>query len=393
MYSFDHDLGHFVSIGPATVSEDGSAITSNPGVGILKAGWHCGGNPASAGAPHDCPGCLICNGNQCVLGCRLGAASSSPLVVMPKAAPSCCTPKDPCETKPGTCLPGGGCKGVPVEVTAVGGACIVEQGMSTTFTAQSNEPSKVNWSAIGGNPASGKGPSFSIQFGSPGQYTVTASCKNSQSKTVEVARDCASITPQYLPVKIDPYPPVGNSFGSVQPLSLQVIALPCATGGQWCLRLSQLHLSYGFGINGGGNIDVNSADDPVVTALTCSEIIADLDPPPPGTPNGPDRTKYWSSTITTTHEQKHEVDYLKKVADKTYQEIIAFAADPARCSGCSKPSPAAVIREAAALYKSNYNTYLLTAEEDAHDVSNALYANLVIQIRVRAQSEGWTQCE
>jgi hypothetical protein len=66
MYSFDHDLGHFVSIGPATVSEDGTLIRSNPGVGILKAGWHCGGNPGGTGTPHDCPLCRKCEDETCV---------------------------------------------------------------------------------------------------------------------------------------------------------------------------------------------------------------------------------------------------------------------------------------------------------------------------------------
>jgi len=66
MYSFDHDLGHFVSIGPATVSEDGSAIVSNLGVGVLKAGWHCCGDPAAGGTPEDCADCLKCTGNNCV---------------------------------------------------------------------------------------------------------------------------------------------------------------------------------------------------------------------------------------------------------------------------------------------------------------------------------------
>ncbi|HUG74074.1 MAG TPA: carboxypeptidase regulatory-like domain-containing protein [Acidimicrobiia bacterium] len=65
MYSFDHDLGHFVSIGPATVSDDGTIVTSNPGVGILKAGWHCGGNPAGSGTTHDCPQCQSCVNNRC----------------------------------------------------------------------------------------------------------------------------------------------------------------------------------------------------------------------------------------------------------------------------------------------------------------------------------------
>jgi hypothetical protein len=65
-YSFDHDLGHFVSIGPATVSEDGSLVTSNPGVGIVKAGWHCGGNSSSSGTTHNCPQCLKCENEHCV---------------------------------------------------------------------------------------------------------------------------------------------------------------------------------------------------------------------------------------------------------------------------------------------------------------------------------------
>ena len=67
LYSFDHDLGHFVSIGPGTVSDDGTLLVSDPGVGILKAGWHCGGDPQSAtGAAHDCPECLTCVGTTCV---------------------------------------------------------------------------------------------------------------------------------------------------------------------------------------------------------------------------------------------------------------------------------------------------------------------------------------
>ncbi len=49
MYSYDHDLGMFIAIGTGTVSDDGSMIASNSGVGVLKAGWHCGGNPNSSG--------------------------------------------------------------------------------------------------------------------------------------------------------------------------------------------------------------------------------------------------------------------------------------------------------------------------------------------------------
>ena len=61
MYSFDHDLGHFVSIGPATISDDGTVITANPGVGVIKAGWHCCGNPAAMAIPFECPDCKTCD--------------------------------------------------------------------------------------------------------------------------------------------------------------------------------------------------------------------------------------------------------------------------------------------------------------------------------------------
>jgi hypothetical protein len=65
MYSYDHDLSVFVAIGTATVSDDGSVIASDPGVGVLKAGWHCGGDPNASGHVADCPDCTICQGNRC----------------------------------------------------------------------------------------------------------------------------------------------------------------------------------------------------------------------------------------------------------------------------------------------------------------------------------------
>jgi hypothetical protein len=66
MYSYDHDLGMFTAIGTGTVSSDGSKIISNPGVGVIKAGWHCGGNPNSTGSAGTCPRCQMCNGSSCV---------------------------------------------------------------------------------------------------------------------------------------------------------------------------------------------------------------------------------------------------------------------------------------------------------------------------------------
>jgi Glucodextranase, domain B/Carboxypeptidase regulatory-like domain len=65
LYSFDHDMGSFVATGTATVSADGSILVSDPGTGILKGGWHCGGNPNSSGAAAKCPECAPCDGEWC----------------------------------------------------------------------------------------------------------------------------------------------------------------------------------------------------------------------------------------------------------------------------------------------------------------------------------------
>jgi hypothetical protein len=66
LYSYDHDLVSFVAIGTGTVSNDGSVIASDPGVGVLKAGWQCGGNPNTTGTTADCPTCQTCDGTSCV---------------------------------------------------------------------------------------------------------------------------------------------------------------------------------------------------------------------------------------------------------------------------------------------------------------------------------------
>lgn len=66
LYSFDHDLGQFVSIGNGAVSDDGTVLRSNAGVGIIKAGWHCGGNPSGSGTASHCKQCEKCVNNVCV---------------------------------------------------------------------------------------------------------------------------------------------------------------------------------------------------------------------------------------------------------------------------------------------------------------------------------------
>lgn len=62
MYSYDHDLEEFVSIGLGTVNADGSVIKSNQGVGVIKAGWHCGSQPGGSGCAYNAE-CQKCTGN------------------------------------------------------------------------------------------------------------------------------------------------------------------------------------------------------------------------------------------------------------------------------------------------------------------------------------------
>src|SRR5947207_12978114 len=49
MYSFDHDIGAFVAIGSGVVSGDEQVIGSSPGLGLVKAGGHCAGDPDPTG--------------------------------------------------------------------------------------------------------------------------------------------------------------------------------------------------------------------------------------------------------------------------------------------------------------------------------------------------------
>ena len=65
-YSFDHDLGAFVATGSAVVSNDGTTIRSLPGAGVLKAGWHCGGDPVESGNIGECKPCEVCKDGRCV---------------------------------------------------------------------------------------------------------------------------------------------------------------------------------------------------------------------------------------------------------------------------------------------------------------------------------------
>ena len=60
IYHWDHDIGQYVAMGQATVTDDGAQLITDPGSGITKAGWH--GPPVpprcpDSGVDGKCPDC------------------------------------------------------------------------------------------------------------------------------------------------------------------------------------------------------------------------------------------------------------------------------------------------------------------------------------------------
>lgn len=65
IFSFDHDLGDFIAVGLATVTEDGAQLCSDPGFGIVKAGWGgCSPPPPPKTCMDGCDDGDICNGEE-----------------------------------------------------------------------------------------------------------------------------------------------------------------------------------------------------------------------------------------------------------------------------------------------------------------------------------------
>ncbi|MCG3196502.1 MAG: hypothetical protein GHCLOJNM_00978 [bacterium] len=54
LFSFNHDIGEFENVGSMTVSQDGTMVCTDPGVGILAPGWHFAPPPPDD-PPPPCP--------------------------------------------------------------------------------------------------------------------------------------------------------------------------------------------------------------------------------------------------------------------------------------------------------------------------------------------------
>ncbi len=164
MYSYDHDLEEFVIIGLGTVNRDGTLIESNVGVGVIKAGWHCGSPPVASGTCTHCG----CDGRT---SCEAGVADS--LLTSSNALPCM-----QCSIKSSGQIGGGQQNSDNISANinyGNGGVDIIEGILSNSSTPDNNQKSgqatsaTANTSAVGssqnaGAGATGTGGRFPLSF-------------------------------------------------------------------------------------------------------------------------------------------------------------------------------------------------------------------------------------
>lgn len=241
IYQYDHDLEQFVSGGTARVSPDGSVIVSDPGFGIVKAGWGHQLPPpplnnctANCDDDNDCTqdsftppcGCshTPTSGNSCGKSnpsqgknscfqsqgvCQNGACNGQK-----KPAGSSCDDGVFC-TDPDTCNASGACIGKPIPDTnpVVGATFSVD--LTTPFEAVKNYVAALTGGTSG---------SLTVSYSSSTKYSC---CEQKQIKQAKDDQQKAKISlginiakvyvPQYTfvipgtPYKIGPYASFGVS--------------------------------------------------------------------------------------------------------------------------------------------------------------------------------------
>lgn len=386
IFSFDHDVAEFVAVGTATVTPDGAQMCSDPGFGVMKSGW--GGcvpppppcSPVCGPAPRE---------TECVAWQRVAPASrcDCPTYRPVFKTSACddgndCTINDRCQR--------GVCRGDPVTVTAVTGPCVAAVGSAVTFTATSNAPDRVKWSAPGGTPSSGTGGSFTTTFAGETTSTVVASCgSSSRGKQVVAVPACATIVARLNEEEVNQAPNPGN-FGQVHRLSHSAVYRGCAEGGRWCFRLETLTERHGIGTSLLGRTDISGAGDADITPASCQAVIRDLTPVGGAAPYA----TYVPDHIVLAHERFHVDDFRNRVVTPTMNDLATFVARPANCTDCRSAVPAAFNPEMERIWNGHRPSYFDGNHETrAYAAENALLANLVAGIRARARAapaaEGW----
>jgi hypothetical protein len=386
IFQFDHDLNQFINIGKGTTTEDGLLIISDPGFGISSAGWGgCGQPQPPTTCASSCDDGNSCTADSCVDGSCVNTAQAN--------GSACddgqeCTTNDKCQS--------GSCTGDPVTVNAIVGACVAAANSAASFTATSNAPDKVKWTAPSGSPASGTGGSFSVTYSAEGDYVVNAACAgSSKTKNVTVGPACAAIVPAANEVETVQAP--GANFGLVSRLAHSAKYKGCVAGGKWCFRLEEFKEEHAIGFSNQGNTEITNANDADVTPATCQAIITDFTPSAgsavQGTPTAPLAT-YVNLAIIEAHERFHVTDFRAKVTTPTMNDLATFVSAAANCTDCKSAPPAAFNAQMETIWNGHWPTYFNGMHEArAYVGENASMNALIAAIRARANAapaaQGW----
>ncbi len=171
MFSFDHDLGEFITAGTAMISADGRQLVSTPGSGISKAGW--GGCVAPPPPDSD-----VCNPSACTV-CPAGATQPEPK----------CGSCDSCNG--GTCEP----RTVDSVMVKANGESedevVVGKEQEIDFTAEAEATCNLTYAWDFGDGETAQGPAPKHEYQEVGSYTVQLEvscngCADNGSQTDEL---------------------------------------------------------------------------------------------------------------------------------------------------------------------------------------------------------------
>jgi hypothetical protein len=360
-YSFDHDLGTYVSIGTGTVSEDATTITSDPGFGIVKGGWHCAGPSNKSGQCEKCKASIDINHGHSVI-LKEESETFSARVSPPKGTMAWSGGGTPTggsglsfTTKwstIGTKLVSGvwTCKSGESAAanSIVTVAEVVKDGVSGGDLIGTLGQTEVYATSRGGgtmeirlkvNPAGLNLPQGTVKWsgGSPGadQLIRLVSLSSLAPSGIPVTATVGSSSftykihvfdgaPQAGPTDILITPTHDNSVAAGNPFGVTdrtKAFSPKVTEGifyknkSWVFTLEKIEYEIKWGVDGGNNFDVVSGNmnpfpGPSGLSQYDRKVLAINDLTPNTGPDGSSiRTTYWSRAITEAHELFHVSDW------------------------------------------------------------------------------------
>lgn len=410
MYSYDHDLEEFVTIGLGTVSGDGSLISSNIGVGVIKAGWHCGSSPGGQGCANDCAICKDCDGD-----CNCVPADGDPRLASIDVAGDCkkpeCSGGSATQVNDDSDMPSANeckvCKnGTPTQMAiTVAGSINILKNQVETYTASSVDgalPSgDLNWTAIGSTiNGSNTGTSVSITFSTASisaadLKTVKATCGSGNDSIDVCVVDSGVAASSVSAVNYieSAGTPSGTPWGklSLSPpfFNVDITAYYELSSNSWKAKLTKVDMPYDIWYRLlPGRMEASAA---VATAANCIKMIQDL------TALG--GSDWYMISAVEAHERQHVIE-LKASATP---ELAAMKASiealsvPHTC-GIDVAAAEASIKAlpgyatATNLADSNFRTvYVAIPDPNANTnaAERAVVNPVIASIKVRGVANGW----